>query len=153
MIKQYLQGIYLLVTVTDHCSMEISDIRRKNLRLLMTSRFEGKQARIADALGKSANYISRCLANPDSSGAKKIGEDFAREIEETLALPRYAMDQPGLTIKEPAIESNAELIGTFDVWDDDTPLEDDLPNFPGSQMLMIIPAQDANDQKRPRGQT
>lgn len=125
MIKQYPQGIYLLVTVTDHCSMEISDIRRDNLRLLMNSRFEGRQARIADALGKSANYISRCLATPDSSGAKKIGEDLAREIEETLGLPRYAMDQPGLVSKKPTVEANAEFVGSFEVWDDDTPLGDD----------------------------
>ena len=126
MIKQYLQGIYLLVTFSDHCSMEISDTRRDNLRLLMKSRFEGKQARIADALGKSANYISRCLARPDSAGAKKIGEDLAREIEETLGLPRYAMDQPGLSAKGVTeIQANAEVVGSFDVWDDNTPLADD----------------------------
>nr|WP_273823057.1 helix-turn-helix transcriptional regulator [Pseudomonas asplenii] len=105
--------------------MEISDTRRNNLRLLMNTRFEGTQARIADALEKSANYISRCLAQPDSSGAKKIGEDFAREIEEKLGLPRYAMDQPGLASPTPEIKANAEIVGTFDVWDDDTPLAED----------------------------
>jgi anti-sigma regulatory factor (Ser/Thr protein kinase) len=51
-----------------------------------------------------------------------------------------------------SVRSGTGRIAIVPPWDEDAPLEDDLPNFPGSQMLMIIPAQDANDQKRPRGQ-
>lgn len=105
--------------------MEISDIRRENLRSLMKQRFDGKQARLADALGKSANYISRCLSTtPSSAGSKNIGEDFARDIESKLGLERYQLDRPGM---QPAakVESNAEYLGQFSVWDDDTPLDDD----------------------------
>lgn len=105
--------------------MDISDIRRENLRSLMKQRFDGKQARIADALGKSANYISRCLSTaPSSAGSKNIGEDFARDIEAKLGLDRYSLDRPGM---QPAkqVESNAQYLGQFSVWDDDTPLDDD----------------------------
>lgn len=73
--------------------MEISDIRRENLRRLMSDRFGGKQAKIADALDKSPNYISRCLSvTMAPEHRKKIGEDFAREIETRLQLSRYYMD-------------------------------------------------------------
>lgn len=124
--KQYPQGIYLLVTVTDDSRMEISDIRRENLRALMKQRFDGKQARLADALGKSANYISRCLSTaPSSAGSKNIGEDFARDIEMKLGLERYQLDRKGMQPEPVNVESNAEYLGQFSVWDDDTPLDDD----------------------------
>lgn len=75
--------------------MEISDIRRENLRALMSQRYEGKQARLADALGKSPNYISRCLSTTMSAeNRKNIGEEFAREIEEAFGLERYQLDRP-----------------------------------------------------------
>jgi anti-sigma regulatory factor (Ser/Thr protein kinase) len=51
-----------------------------------------------------------------------------------------------------SVRSGTGRIAIVPSWDDDTPLESDLPNFPGSQMLMIIPAQEATDEKRPRGQ-
>nr|WP_305882556.1 helix-turn-helix transcriptional regulator [Pseudomonas sp. NFACC05-1] len=123
--KQYPRGIYLLVTVTDDLRMEISDIRRENLRALMKQRFDGRQARLADALGKSANYISRCLSTaPSSAGSKNIGEEFARDIEAKLGLERYQLDQKGMQPAEKVV-SNAEYLGPFSVWDDETPLDDD----------------------------
>lgn len=108
--------------------MEISDIRRENLRSLMKQRFEGKQARLADALGKSANYISRCLSTSMPAASRKnIGEDFAREIEQALGLDRYQLDRVGMPRDENRTEiaSNAQYIGPIDAWDDDTPLDDD----------------------------
>lgn len=106
--------------------MEISEIRRENLRALMKQRFDGKQARLADALGKSANYISRCLSTaPSSAGSKNIGEDFARDIETKLGLERYQLDRKGMQPAPFKVESNAEYLGQFSVWDDDTPLDDD----------------------------
>lgn len=108
--------------------MEISDIRRENLRSLMKQRFEGKQARLADALGKSANYISRCLSiSMPAASRKNIGEDFAREIEQVLGLDRYQLDKAGMPkdASQAEIISNAQYLGPIDVWDDDTPLDDD----------------------------
>ncbi|WP_285355421.1 helix-turn-helix transcriptional regulator [Pseudomonas sp. lyk4-R2A-10] len=114
-----------MVTVMDDLRMEISDIRRENLRTLMKQRFDGRQARLADALGKSANYISRCLSTAQSSaGSKNIGEDFAREIEQKLGLERYQLDQKDMQLVA-KVEGNAEYFGEFSVWDDDTPLDDD----------------------------
>lgn len=73
--------------------MDIAEIRRENLRRLMNEMFEGKQSKIADALEKSPNYISRCLSlTMAAEHRKKIGEDFAREIEEKLNRPRYSLD-------------------------------------------------------------
>jgi phage repressor protein C with HTH and peptisase S24 domain len=108
--------------------MEISDIRRENLRSLMKQRFDGKQARLADALGKSANYISRCLSTSMPAASRKnIGEDFAREIEQALGLDRYQLDKAGMPKDEDraGTVSNAQYLGPIDVWDDDTPLDDD----------------------------
>lgn len=76
--------------------MDISDIRRENLRALMNFRFNGKQVLIAEALEKPSNYISRCLSVSMKPGnRKKIGEDFARQIEQKLGLDRYQLDRPG----------------------------------------------------------
>ncbi|WP_174220391.1 S24 family peptidase [Pseudomonas aeruginosa] len=78
--------------------MDIREVRRHNLKRLMDARFgtgtRGAQSRLADLLGKPQNFISRCLASPDKPGAKTIGEDFAREIEDAFQLSRYALDAP-----------------------------------------------------------
>lgn len=44
-----------------------------------------------------------------------------------------------------SIRSGTARIAIVPDWDDDAPLTDGLPNFPGSQILMIIPAQHASD--------
>lgn len=76
--------------------MDLNEIRRRNLRALMDRTYgrntRGAQSRMAEALGKPQNYLSRCLYEPDKKGAKNIGEDFAREIERAFKLEQYAMD-------------------------------------------------------------
>lgn len=70
--------------------MQMDDIyatRLERFRLLMDQRFGGKQAAIANAVGKPANYVSRVL-----SGAKKLGEEMVREFETALDLPAYWFD-------------------------------------------------------------
>lgn len=78
--------------------MDLREVRRRNLQKLMDSEFgvgvRGAQSRLAEKLGKPQNFISRCLADPSSSGAKNIGEDFAREIEVAFAVERYSLDSP-----------------------------------------------------------
>ncbi|MCY1397232.1 putative HTH-type transcriptional regulator [compost metagenome] len=82
----------------DHCDMDIYDIRRKNLRALMKSRFNGKQALLAAALERPANYISRCLSSsPNPASRKNIGEEFARDIEDRLKLRRHQLDSLDLS--------------------------------------------------------
>lgn len=73
------------------------EVRRQQLARLLNERFGGVQARLAKAIGKNPNYVSRCLA-----GTKGIGEGIAHEIEERLRLPRGWMDdadspEPGNT--------------------------------------------------------
>lgn len=92
--------------------MDIREVRRHNLQKLMDREFgpgtRGAQSRLAEKLSKPQNFISRCLAGPEKAGAKSIGEDFAREIEEAFGLPRYALDSPGLGQSTPA-EGNVEI--------------------------------------------
>lgn len=78
--------------------MDIREVRRHNLKKLMDKEFglgaRGAQSRLAEKLKKPQNFISRCLFEPEKNGAKTIGEDFAREIEEAFGLARYALDAP-----------------------------------------------------------
>ncbi|TCU93928.1 hypothetical protein EV686_11096 [Paracandidimonas soli] len=53
----------------------------------MNEDFGGKQAAIANAVGRPANYISRIL-----NGSKQLGEDLVREFEESLKKPDYWFD-------------------------------------------------------------
>lgn len=81
--------------------MDIREVRRHNLKKLMDNEYgvgtRGAQSRLAEKLKKPQNFISRCLFDPNKSGAKTIGEDFAREIEKEFGLARYALDAPGLS--------------------------------------------------------
>lgn len=110
---QYREVIYPAVTLAENFAMDIRDVRRSNLRALMDKEFgiaaRGAQSRLAEKLGKPQNFVSRCLADPDRPGAKTIGEDFAREIEEVFRLPRYAMDEPGYFSGAASEPSNVTL--------------------------------------------
>jgi phage repressor protein C with HTH and peptisase S24 domain len=119
--------------------MEISDIRRENLRSLMKQHFEGKQARLADALGKSANYISRCLSTSmPASSRKNIGEDFAREIEQALGLDRYRLDTAGMAADVAGSTLNPSFrLSAIETWDDNTPLDDDEVYVPFLQEVEL----------------
>lgn len=64
----------------------ITDIRRANLIFIIETRFGGKQAAAAEALGTQPNLISRW------KGTKPIGGNAARSIEAKLGLDMYWMD-------------------------------------------------------------
>jgi hypothetical protein len=70
-------------------STQLQSVRRARLKELISERFPGRggQARLAAAIERQPDYISRCL-----SGKKGIGEDLARLIETKLCLPRLWMD-------------------------------------------------------------
>lgn len=80
--------------------MDLRDIRRANLRALMNHYFpagsRGQQSRFGELLSKPQNLVSRLLMAPEKKGAKTIGEDLARDVEEALGLDRYAIDDPEL---------------------------------------------------------
>ncbi len=67
--------------------MNIHETRRENLARLIRFRFEGKQRRLADAIDRQPDYISRVL-----KGTKNIGEAFARHVEESLGLQSGELD-------------------------------------------------------------
>jgi len=81
------QDIYQRVSVKYSCGMDIHEVRRQNLARLINERFGGKQKRLADAIDRQPDYVSRVL-----KGKKNVGEIFARHIEESLHLDRGAMD-------------------------------------------------------------
>lgn len=66
---------------------DLYETRRKRL-LALKQRFN-TQAALADAIGCSANYISRLLKDPPD---KHIGEAFARRVEEQIGLDRGWLD-------------------------------------------------------------
>lgn len=67
--------------------MDITERRRSQLKRLRDERFGGVTARMAEALIKAPNYLSRILR-----GDKGIAERFCRDIEAKLALPNFWMD-------------------------------------------------------------
>lgn len=67
--------------------MDQTEIRRAVLRAVIREKFAGNQTAFARAVGRQADYISRCL-----SGKKNLGEDLVREFEDILHLPKYYFD-------------------------------------------------------------
>lgn len=73
------------------CVMDISEIRRDNLRFIAIQNGgpRGWLAWLADALGRSESQISQILGkNP----TRNIGNRLARDVEEMLKLPNGALD-------------------------------------------------------------
>ncbi len=69
-----------------------SEIRRRNLKFLIDTKFDGVAARFAEKLGIRRQGVSRYFMDEDNEHSRNIGDDFARKIEETLNLPSGYMD-------------------------------------------------------------
>lgn len=81
--------------------MDINDLRRHNLRLVIDLYYDGKAARLADALNKQSNEITRIFStNPDV--VRNVGSKLARSIEQVTNLEHGWMDQ--LHVSAPASE-------------------------------------------------
>lgn len=81
------QDIYQGVSVKYSCGMDIHEVRRENLAKLIKVRFDGKQRRLADAIDRQPDYISRVL-----NRSKNVGEAFARHVEKSLGLKPGVLD-------------------------------------------------------------
>lgn len=69
--------------------MEPGEIRRERLRRICDAApFKGNQTKLADAISRAPNLVSRMLLG------KGFGERMARHIEASLGLEPYALDKP-----------------------------------------------------------
>lgn len=71
--------------------MNIYEIRKNNLRFIIDSIFQGKQAELTKALGKNQSTISRIFTSTGSG--RNIGDTLAREIEAAANKPKFWLDQ------------------------------------------------------------
>lgn len=105
----------------------IADVRHDNL-LTLISEF-GTIAKLAFKIEKSPTQISqlknRAVNTKGRGKPRAIGDDLAREIEQKLGKPLGWMDTNHKTL-----ESNANILGTFEEWDDNTPLHEDDVEIP-----------------------
>ena len=80
--------------------MDVFEIRKVRLRELIDSNFDGVQRRFADAIDRQPDYVSRILR-----GTKRLGEQLARDIENTLGLPPRWLDTAHLEADSPTSQS------------------------------------------------
>jgi hypothetical protein len=73
--------------------MDTKQVRLENLRQLWRDRFDGNIAAMARAVSVSSNQM-RFYLNPEKPGGRWMGEEFARNIEHILELPRGWLDRP-----------------------------------------------------------
>lgn len=90
---------------------------------------EKSQKEFAEQHNLDASYLSQLL-----NGHRSLGEKAASNLEAKIGLPEGTLRVPLANQQDstsdampgkPVIESNAEYLGPIDVWDDDTPLDDD----------------------------
>ncbi|NKF21550.1 LexA family protein [Solimonas marina] len=89
---------------------DINDIRRENGNRILTEVFGGKRTRMAAAIGVQQSYVSKIL-NKDAKGARNIGDDLARRIEEVSGKPRNWLDHKHGKVVD-AIEDKSRIIDT-----------------------------------------
>jgi phage repressor protein C with HTH and peptisase S24 domain len=89
--------------------MNTTDIRRKNLALLLVTRFNGVKSALGLAVGRQAGYVAAML--PDAQKPRSFGESNARDFEAKLGLPQGWLDEPhGESAR---LEPGPELIRPF----------------------------------------
>jgi len=79
--------------------MEKFERRRLALKALVDSIGYGGIARVAEAIGKEPNYVSRMLYEPGKSGRKRIGESSIDALN--AAFPGWLDSPPSMTLHEP----------------------------------------------------
>jgi len=85
--------MFFAFAVPHNTQVNMSNIyerRKQRLRAILRDDCEGKQAILCERLGKSQSTVSRFFS--DSSHRKNIGEELAREIEDSMGKPPYWLD-------------------------------------------------------------
>ncbi|HDR1156729.1 TPA: helix-turn-helix transcriptional regulator [Pasteurella multocida] len=91
---------------------ELTQVRRENLKKWFSDKVVPE---------KDRSYISQLISGKTPS----FGEKAARRLESENGMPPFYLD-----IKQSSIESNVKDIGSFDLWDRNTPLHDDEVEVP-----------------------
>ncbi|HDR1160570.1 TPA: helix-turn-helix transcriptional regulator [Pasteurella multocida] len=91
---------------------ELTQVRRENLKKWFSDKVVPE---------KDRSYVSQLISGKTSS----FGEKAARRLESENGMPPFYLD-----IKQGSVESNVKDIGSFDLWDRNTPLHDDEVEVP-----------------------
>lgn len=83
--------------------MENKEIRKLNLRAVIDNYYDGVDRRLALAMGKQANEISRIFTSNQNS-KRNVSDHFAREVEKLISKPTGWMDTP-----HPALWNGSDL--------------------------------------------
>jgi phage repressor protein C with HTH and peptisase S24 domain len=86
--------------------MDLYELRRLAVQRLIDTRFGGNQAAFSADAGISTSYLSRMLKAEGEKNRKRIGDDMAVRLEETLGLIGGALVNPPAADRRP---SKAEL--------------------------------------------
>lgn len=122
------------------------DVRQAKLRELLTTKFDGSQRALADAIQREASYISRVLST--GKNRKNIAEDLAREIERKLVLPELYLD--GGNVSKETLEDAVTLYNGTDEAGNVGRLWDRLPEPVRTQMRVLIETLAFDQAKRER---
>lgn len=106
------------------------DIKKMRIQVLRDLMGEKTQKEFADQYNLDASYLSQLL-----NGHRSLGEKAAANLEAKIGLAEGTLTVPSMSMPAPApgvphtpenhVPCNAEYLGPIDVWDDDTPLDDD----------------------------
>ena len=107
------------------------DIKKMRIQVLRDLMGDKTQKEFADQYNLDASYLSQLL-----NGHRSLGEKAAANLEAKIGLAEGTLTTPSVSMRastsgEPqspengVVRSNAEYLGPIDVWDDDTPLDDD----------------------------
>jgi hypothetical protein len=96
--------------------VDLYEARRQTLlRLLASERFGGNQRALAEAAELSPSYLSRMLKPADGAHRKRIGDDMAIRMEETLRLPSGYLLSPEFGVGDaPSSGAHAMSYQPFD---------------------------------------
>lgn len=94
--------------------MDIFEIRRQRLELLIKDRCEGKISICATRLGRSQSYVGRLLYPEGKPGKRRIAHGMITVIENAFSLPRGWLD---------GIEPAEYLAGVSKGWANLTPAQ------------------------------
>ncbi len=134
----------LMLDITNHNVKHIQQICIDNVRMALQDRINEllaefpakKKADLARFVGVSrttpTDWTSGKTKKIDGDHAYLVADFFDAKIEPYWVLTGEGPKYRSNTIPKPPIESNAVMLGGFDLWDENTPLDEDevaLPFF------------------------